>query len=639
MSLPQEVFSASEPAMETEGMTACGLDQILVDEGLISRNQLDRALKIQSRLEVRQRLTEVLVQLGNISPAQLKELMRKHKRRLRLGDFLLEMKLITESDLDKALKLQRTIGKRLGDTLVELGILTETKLSMALAEHLDCTFIEPDLRAIEPSLLKSGISIKHMRDHLVIPFARTAEGVIVIFHDPDNKKVLNIAKQAFGNNIIPAIATKTSILGAIEAIESGSINRVGGRQFDVTVGKDDVVKFVDYVIQAAVDNDVSDIHVEPLTKKVRIRYRKDGVLVQKTEVPKHLYPVIVNRLKIMANADISDRLHHQDGKISYRYFNQTIDIRFSSYVTVMGENVVLRLLSKNKGLKDLSELGFDKGTKKRYIERALHPTSGVVIITGPTGSGKTTTLYSSIDFCNEPSIKIITVEDPVEYIIDGIIQCSINESIGVTFEETLRSIVRQDPDIIVLGEIRDRLSAATAMQAALTGHKVFTTFHTEDSIGGIIRLIDMDVETFLISSTVLSILAQRLLRKVCNHCREVYVPEPAELSRVGLSPDAIKPYEFFRGAGCKLCNYTGYYGRVGIYELLVMNEAVKDAILQKRTSYDIRKISFEQSGLVSLLEDGILKTVKGMTTFEEVARRVPYTSRPRPIETIMKLVD
>jgi len=321
------------------------------------------------------------------------------------------------------------------------------------------------------------------------------------------------------------------------------------------------------------------------------------------------------------------------------YYNNRLDIRFSSYITVHGENVVMRLLSQKQGLNSLNELGFAPGTMKKFIDEVLMPTSGVVIITGPTGSGKTTTLYSSIDYCNDPSIKIITAEDPVEYMIDGIIQCSINNYIGLTFEETLKAIVRQDPDIVVLGEMRDKNSVEVAIQAALTGHKVFSTFHTEDSIGGILRLMNMDIETFLISSTVLSIVAQRLLRKICLHCKESYEPEPREILRAGLSKDDIKDYTFYRGSGCQHCHYTGYMGRIGIYELLVLNEPIKNAILEKQTSYQIRKISTEHSGLVSLLEDGIVKAIKGITTLDEVNRHVPYSGKPRPIEEIMKIVE
>lgn len=613
------------------------MGELLLEEGFITHEQLSRATNIHKRLEVKQRLTDVLIQLGYVHESQIKEVMKRHKKYLRLGDYLLEMKFISDQDLEKALKLQKTVQKRLGDILVETGIISELKLCKALSEQLDCAFIDPDLKIIEQSLLKQ-VSAKYMRTHVFIPYTKSPEGVIVIFQDPLNQESLNAAKQAYGHTIIPAIATKTSITETIDAIEAG-VTKVDAYRIDIEKGDDDVVRYVDYIIQSALEEDASDIHVEPLSQKLRIRFRKDGVLIQKTELPKSLHPKIISRLKIMAGADIADKLHHQDGKIEYSYFNQKIDIRFSSYVTVLGENVVMRLLSRKKGLKDLSELGFDSGTLKKYITEALMPTSGVVIITGPTGSGKTTTLYSSIDHCNDPSIKIITAEDPVEYMIEGIIQCSINEYIGVTFDDTLRAIVRQDPDIIVLGEIRDKNSASVAMQAALTGHKVFTTFHTEDSIGGIIRLIDMDVETFLISSTVISILAQRLLRKVCPYCRESYTPDPIDLSRLGLSPDYIKGYDFFRGSGCKHCHYTGFSGRIGIYELLVLNEAVKDAILQKKTSYEIRRVSFEHTGLVTLLEDGIVKAIKGMTTFDEVARHVPYTAKPRGIEEILKMVE
>ncbi|MEN6474239.1 MAG: ATPase, T2SS/T4P/T4SS family [Syntrophaceae bacterium] len=628
-----------EPSTTTaaEEKRQSDLGQFLLDEGMISKEQLERAKRIQSKLEIKQRFSDVLLQLGYVYESQIKEVMKKHKRDLRLGDFLLEMKFISEADLDKALKLQQLEKKRLGDILIEGGMISEVKLCKALSEQLDCPYIEPDLKVIDKNLLNKT-SIKFMKQYLCIPFSRAQEGVIVIFRDPLNKESITAAQQLFGGVIIPAIATKTSILEAIDAHETGA-KKVESMRLEGERGEDDVVRIVDYIIQSAIDEDVSDIHVEPLASKVRVRYRKDGVLIQKTELPKHLQEKIISRMKIMAGADISDRRHHQDGKIEYTYFSQKMDIRFSSFVTVAGENLVLRLLSKKKGIKDLAELGFGAGTQKKYIDEVLAPTTGVVIITGPTGSGKTTTLYSSIEYCNDPSIKIITAEDPVEFVIDGIIQCSINEYIGLTFTETLRAIVRQDPDIIVLGEIRDKDTASVAIQAALTGHKVFSTFHTEDSIGGIIRLIDMDIETFLISSTVLSILAQRLLRRVCQYCKEPYIPGPYELSKVGLTPDDIRGYEFSRGSGCKHCHYTGYSGRVGIYELLILNEAVKDAILQKKTSYEIRRISFEHTGLVTLLEDGITKAIKGLTTFDEIAKHTPYTCRPRKIEEILKLVE
>ena len=606
----------------------------LVEEGYLSPAQLERARRIHAKLEEKQRLSEVLIRLGYVYESQIKEVMKKHKRNLRLGDFLLEMGFITELNLKKALQIQTIDKKRLGDVLVDQGLISENNLCRALSEQLDCPLIEPVLRVIDKSLmLRSPLNL--LKQHCFIPFTRSDEGIIVIFKDPLDDAALKAARQSFGEKIIPAIATRSSLIEALDGFESG-VQKVKAQQLEK---RDDIVKLVDYIIQSAIDDDVSDIHVEPLAQKLRIRYRKDGVLLQKTEFPKHLQDKIISRMKVMAGADIADRRHHQDGKIDYVYFSNKVDIRFSSYVTVHGENLVLRLLSKKKGLNNLSELGMAPGTLRKYIDEVLMPTSGVVIITGPTGSGKTTTLYSSIDYCNDPSIKIITAEDPVEYIIDGIVQCSINDYIGLTFDETLKAIVRQDPDIVVLGEMRDKNSVETAIQAALTGHKVFSTFHTEDSIGGIMRLLNMDIETFLISSTVLSIVAQRLLRKICPFCKEAYEPEPREILRIGLNPEEIKNYQFYRGAGCQHCHYTGYAGRVGVYELLIMNEAIKNAVLEKMTSYQIRKISVEHSGLVSLLEDGIVKAVNGVTTFEEILKHVPYTGRPRRIEEIMKIVE
>lgn len=606
----------------------------LVEEGFLSPAQLERARRIHAKLEEKQRLSEVLIRLGYVYESQIKEVMKKHKRSLRLGDFLLEMGFISELNLKKALQIQTIDKKRLGDVLVDQGMISEINLCRALSEQFDCPLIEPDLRVIDKSLmLRSPSSL--LKQHHFMPFAKSDDGIIVIFKDPLDEAALKAARQSFGDKIIPAIATRTSLIEALDAFDSG-VQKVEAQQLEK---RDDIVKLVDYIIQSAIDDDVSDIHIEPMAQKLRIRYRKDGVLIQKTDFPKHLQDKIISRLKVMAGADIADRRHHQDGKIDYVYFSNKVDIRFSSYVTVHGENLVLRLLSKKKGLNNLSELGMAHGTLRKYIDEVLMPTSGVVIITGPTGSGKTTTLYSSIDYCNDPSIKIITAEDPVEYIIDGIVQCSINDYIGLSFDETLKAIVRQDPDIVVLGEMRDKNSVETAIQAALTGHKVFSTFHTEDSIGGIMRLLNMDIETFLISSTVLSIVAQRLLRKICPHCKEGYEPEPREILRVGLSPDEIKNYQFYRGAGCQHCHYTGYAGRVGVYELLIMNEAIKNAVLEKMTSYQIRRISIEHSGLVSLLEDGIVKAVNGVTTFEEILKHVPYTGRPRRIEEIMKIVE
>jgi type IV pilus assembly protein PilB len=313
-------------------------------------------------------------------------------------------------------------------------------------------------------------------------------------------------------------------------------------------------------------------------------------------------------------------------------------MRVSFYITIHGEKIVLRLLNRKGELLDIKELGMSPRMLERFCLDAIDVPNGVMIVTGPTGSGKTTTLYSCVNYLNDMQSSIITAEDPVEYVIDGISQCSINPKIGLTFEETLRHIVRQDPDVIVLGEIRDAFSAETAIQAALTGHKVLTTFHTEDSIGGLVRLLNMNIEAFLISSTVVCVVAQRLLRHVCPACAEPYIPTSIEMSRIGYSGNDLIGAEFRIGRGCKECRFTGYRGRVGIFELLVMNEMVKDAILTKKSSYEIRRISIETSGLVTLLEDGLVKAAKGLVSLQEVLRQLPRLGKPRPLHELRRLL-
>jgi len=342
----------------------------------------------------------------------------------------------------------------------------------------------------------------------------------------------------------------------------------------------------------------------------------------------------------MASADITEKRRHQDGRIllGSAENGDEVDIRVSFYVTLFGEKVVMRILNKKPELYRIKDLGMGSKTLARFKEDVLDLPSGVVIITGPTGAGKTTTLYASINYANNPDTNIITAEEPVEYVIEGISQCSIDPKIGLTFEETLRHMLRQDPDIIILGEIRDKFSAESAIQAALTGHKVLTTFHTEDSIGGLLRLMNMDIETFLISSTVVSVVAQRLLKKVCPYCRKDYPPSAKELRQVRYRPESIQGYRFQIGSGCQRCDHTGYLGRTGVFELLVLNEYVKEAILQRKTSYEIRRISIETTGLVTLLEDGLAKAAKGITSIPEVIRQLPLLEAPRPLDQIYRII-
>ena len=322
----------------------------------------------------------------------------------------------------------------------------------------------------------------------------------------------------------------------------------------------------------------------------------------------------------------------------FDHSGEELDLRVSIFVTVHGEKIVLRLLNRKNELLQVEDVGMSPRVLDRFISEALDCPSGVVLVTGPTGSGKTTTIYSCINHLNNPETSIITAEEPVEYVIDGISQCSINPTINMTFDETLRHIVRQDPDVIVIGEIRDEYSASVAVQAALTGHKVLTTFHTEDSIGGLVRLLNMDIDAFLISSTVVCVLAQRLMRKICPNCAALYQPTPKEYLAMGYAPKDLEGATFKTGRGCPLCDETGYRRRIAIFEMLVLNESVRDAILARKTSHQIRQISIESTGLVTLFEDGISKAAEGITTIEECIRCLPRLHKPRPLAEINHLL-
>jgi type IV pilus assembly protein PilB len=479
--------------------------------------------------------------------------------------------------------------------------------------------------------LFSKIPIKTIIEYQFVPIKTLDGNILVAFADPLDKKSIEVAEKFIGAKIGPAIAEKKSLANTIKLLT----NLAAGKTVNVD-GKT-VAGIVNSLIVDAIKEDCSDIHIEPQSDRLQVRFREDGVLYHYKDFPADIIPTLTSRIKIMCGADIAERRRHQGGRILFEYHEGSIDIRVSFYITIHGEKIVFRLLKQKRELLDIHTIGMAPKMMARFLEDAVYQPSGVLLVTGPTGSGKTSTVYSCINHIKNPQISIITAEEPVEYVIDGIAQCSIDPSINMTFEETLRHIVRQDPDVILIGEIRDNASAEMAMQSALTGHKVLSTFHTEDSIGGLIRLLNMNIAPFLISSTIVSVLAQRLLRRICDSCAKEIKPTPIQLQRIGISIEDLRGARFRKGRGCSECKQTGYKGRVGVFELLVLNELVRDAILGQKTSYEIRQISVQHSGLITLLEDGLVKAAAGITTIEEILRCLPKLSKPRPLAEIRRL--
>lgn len=639
---PEEVVEKAT-AESTEGRKSpskfhrqSDITTLLLAEGHVTPVQVDYAKKVQSKLDTSKKILEILKDLGHVNDDQIKSTLYKHRTGIRLGTLLVELGYISEKDLSGALNQQkRKKGqKRLGEILVENDMITESELIQVFSIYLGFPYVEPTLETVDQSLLKKAPK-KFLLGHKFLPLEKEEHGPVKIaMADPLDRAALDAAKQLFGPNVEIAITMEKLIKEVLEVYE------ISTSKPTFETHKSQATELVEILFENALRKKASDIHIEPLKNRIRIRFRKDGALIHHLDVSKDLGPSLVNRIKVLASVNIAERRRHQEGRILMDEFKgiEGVDIRVSFYVTLFGEKVVMRILNKKAELFNISDLGMGSKMLDRFTEDALEIPHGVVIITGPTGAGKTTSLYAAINYCNKMDTSIITAEEPIEYVVEGISQCSIDPKIGLTFEETLRHMLRQDPDIIILGEIRDKFSAESAIQAALTGHKVLTTFHTEDSIGGLLRLMNMGIEPFMISSTVVSVVAQRLLKKVCSYCQTDYTPTATDLRRLKYQANDLSGYQFKAGKGCARCDFTGYSDRTGVFELLVLNESVKEAILERKTSYEIRRMSIETSGLVTLLEDGLAKAAKGIISISEVIGHLPVLEPPRPLEQIYRLL-
>ena len=555
-----------------------------------------------------------------------------------LGEILAENCGLSEKDLQKALQIQTEKGGRLGEILMRLKRITEADLlgalgvqwhlpvSMTLSvENLDTAFTQQT-------------PIQFLKKFRLIPLI-TREKPAIAMNDPSEFQALDDLRRMLHMESAPVVlAPASAILSVINAaydVSGESAERViedmqegeAGRILseieetaDLLEDTSDapVVKLVNLMLSQAVKARASDIHIEHSQHKLRIRYRVDGILYDMLSPPKHVQSALISRIKIMAQMNIAEKRLPQDGRIKIRIADKNIDIRVSTIPVAFGERVVLRLLDKTNVLLKVSDLGMPD-TDRAAFEELIGSPHGIILVTGPTGSGKTTTLYAALSSINKTDINIITIEDPIEYQIDGIGQIQTNAKIDLTFAKGLRSIVRQDPDVILVGEVRDLETAEIAIQSALTGHLVFSTLHTNDSAGAVTRLIDMGIEPFLVTSSVSAILAQRLVRVICPHCREPYTPEDESLRKVGITKEMAQNATIYRGRGCSACLDTGFRGRTGIFEFMLLDEKIKNLILKTSDANAIKRAAIER-GMTTLRRDGARKVLQGITTIEEVFR-------------------
>jgi general secretion pathway protein E len=558
----------------------------------------------------------------------------------KLDEILVERGLVHAADIARLLDSERAKGQPLGSLLVQQGLITEEDLLEALSEQ----FGLPYWRKLEETGIEqipvAKVPIAFYRQQKVFPIAVSDGGVKVAVSDPLNLQPLDDLAVFLGVPVEPVLSSERELMAAINRFfdrETGSTEQVMqdlagedlGAIADEIEETDDlldlaseapVIRLVNSILTQAVRARASDIHIEPFERELKVRYRIDGLLYNMLTPPRRLQAAISSRIKVMANLNIAERRLPQDGRIRIRVGEKDVDIRASVVPTAYGERIVLRLLDKTSVLLGLEEIGMAEETYVKY-SRLIKRSNGIILVTGPTGSGKTTTLYGTLNKINAPELNIITIEDPIEYQLDGIGQIQVNPRIDLTFANGLRSILRQDPDIIMVGEIRDRETAEIAIQASLTGHLVFSTLHTNDAAGAVTRLLDMGVEAFLVSSSVIAIIAQRLIRVICRECRESYRPDLALVKEIGLDRLSTTPFDgfFYRGKGCPACFQTGYRGRSGIYELLVIDDNFRGLVMSGADSSVIRRKAVEQ-GMTTLLRDGVHKIVKGVTTVDEVLR-------------------
>ena len=569
----------------------------------------------------------------------LKEKLKK------TGELLAEAGLITQEQLENALEKKKGTKKKVGEILVELGFVSEENIAKVIALQLGIRFIDLSSVSVEPEVLQL-VSEKLCREHTFIPISSDKRTVIAVFADPLDLEAIDDLRFGTSRSVIPAVSTPKQIKEAIEryyhintplqelvknmsSFKQSFIEIIYDRDSDAEISElvkrsetAPIITMVNTVIGNAVRNRASDIHIEPHQNNLKLRERVDGLLRDAITFPKWVQALIISRIKIMAKMDISERRIPQDGRIKIRIQGREMDLRVSTLPTQYGENVVIRILDSKSGVFDLESIGFSN-EHKELVKTMFKRPQGFVLVTGPTGSGKTSTLYGMLSHVKSEKIHIVSLEDPIEYELPGISQVGINEKVGLTFAFSLRAVLRQDPDVILVGEIRDSETAFIAMQASVTGHLVLSSLHTNSSVATITRLKNMGVPNYLISSSLNGVVAQRLLRLICPKCKIPYIPSPDEFISIGMRVDDTKGMRFYKGTGCENCGNSGYKGRIGIFEVLNINSQIRDLIASDASEDAITKAALS-SGLNYIIHDGIKKVKQGLTTLEELNRMLVF---------------
>ncbi len=551
-----------------------------------------------------------------------------------LGDILLEGALVTPDQLQAAVQEQQRAGRSLGRVLVEQGVLTESQLVAALATQIGMRFVDLSDYPVDGSAV-AKVPDSVCRRHTLLPIGYDEGKLVVAMADPANVFALDDIKSLTRLDVRPVVATKADVLSAINRYHRGdaelddlthTLDAAKEEDDDLTRVKEivedaPIVKFVNLLITQAIQDRASDIHIEPTEKDLRVRFRIDGVLHEVMRSPKSITSGVTSRLKIMADINIAERRIPQDGRLSVTANGKKIDLRVATLPTVWGEKIVMRVLDNTTAMLKLSDLGFSDPNYVVYSKSFVKP-YGMILVTGPTGSGKSTTLYATLNIVSKPEVNVITVEDPVEYRLPGINQVQTNNKAGLTFSSALRSILRSDPDIVLLGEIRDGETAHIAVEAALTGHLVLSTLHTNDAPSAIVRLTEMGIEPFLVGSSVDCVLAQRLARRLCPKCKEAYLPTPQILLENRFPwEDGMELPTLYRAIGCSACSKTGYKGRLALHEVMAVSEEIEKLTVEHASSLAIGKVAVEQ-GMITLRHDGLLKVLAGVTSVEEIFRVV-----------------